>query len=76
MGRCPVRSIFPEALALLEKKQHLFGWATIPAVLVFLQNNLIRDGSFMFENIMPLQEAVQGYTLFDEMKVQKIVFKP
>jgi hypothetical protein len=30
----------------------------------------------MFENIMPLQEAVQGYTLFDEMKVQKVVFKP
>ncbi|KAL7896022.1 GroES-like protein [Trichoderma sp. TUCIM 5745] len=56
MGRCPVRSIFPEALALFEKKQHLFG--------------------FMFENILPLQEAVQGYTLFDEMKVQKVVFKP
>lgn len=25
MGRCPVRSIFPEALVLLEKKQHLLG---------------------------------------------------
>jgi hypothetical protein len=23
MGRCPVRSIFPEALKALEKKQHL-----------------------------------------------------
>ncbi|UKZ78809.1 hypothetical protein TrVFT333_006554 [Trichoderma virens FT-333] len=56
MGRCPVRSIFSEALVLLEKKQHLLG--------------------FMFENIMPLSEAVQGYTLFDEMKVQKVVFKP
>ncbi|KAJ4854492.1 zinc-binding dehydrogenase domain-containing protein [Trichoderma breve] len=56
MGRCPVRSIFSEALVLLEKKQHLLG--------------------FMFENIMPLNEAVQGYTLFDEMKVQKVVFKP
>jgi threonine dehydrogenase-like Zn-dependent dehydrogenase len=28
MGRCPVRSIFPEALAMLEKKQHLLGFMT------------------------------------------------
>ncbi|KAG9256238.1 chaperonin 10-like protein [Emericellopsis atlantica] len=28
MGRCPVRSLFPEALELLEKKQHLFGFMT------------------------------------------------
>ncbi|KAI2631228.1 GroES-like protein [Xylaria nigripes] len=28
MGRCPVRSIFPEALNLLEKKQHLFDFMT------------------------------------------------
>jgi hypothetical protein len=25
MGRCPVRSIFPEALKLLEEKQDLLG---------------------------------------------------
>ena len=25
MGRCPVRSIFPEALKMLQKKQHLLG---------------------------------------------------
>lgn len=25
MGRCPVRAIFPEALALLEKKQDKLG---------------------------------------------------
>ncbi|EGR50075.1 uncharacterized protein TRIREDRAFT_76218 [Trichoderma reesei QM6a] len=56
MGRCPVRSIFPEALVLLEKKQHLLG--------------------FMFENTIPLDDAVQGYALFDEMKVQKVIFKP
>lgn len=30
----------------------------------------------MFENIMPLNEAVQGYALFDEMKVQKVIFRP
>ncbi|KFH42159.1 putative zinc-type alcohol dehydrogenase-like protein-like protein [Hapsidospora chrysogenum ATCC 11550] len=28
MGRCPVRSIFPDALKVLEKKQHLFGFMT------------------------------------------------
>lgn len=25
MGRCPVRSIFPQALEMLKKKQHLLG---------------------------------------------------
>ncbi|KAF9870969.1 hypothetical protein CkaCkLH20_11641 [Colletotrichum karsti] len=56
MGRCPVRSIFPEALALLEEKHHLLG--------------------FMFENILPLSEAVKGYELFDNAEVQKVIFKP
>ncbi|KAI0458820.1 GroES-like protein [Xylaria acuta] len=54
MGRCPVRSLFPEALKLLEKKQRVF--------------------DFMTENIMPLSQAVEGYELFDAMKVQKVIF--
>ncbi|KAK3333246.1 chaperonin 10-like protein [Cercophora scortea] len=56
MGRCPVRSIFPEALAVLAKNQDKF--------------------SFMFDKIMPLSDAVEGYDLFDKMKVQKVIFKP
>lgn len=32
--------------------------------------------SFMFDKIMPLSEAVEGYDLFDQMKVQKVIFKP
>ncbi|KAJ2984198.1 hypothetical protein NQ176_g136 [Zarea fungicola] len=56
MGRCPVRSIFPEALALLEQKQ--------------------KDVEFMFDNIMPLSQASEGYEMFDQMKVHKIVFVP
>ncbi|KAK0630598.1 chaperonin 10-like protein [Bombardia bombarda] len=56
MGRCPVRSVFLEALAVLVKNQHKF--------------------SFMFEKMMPLSDAVEGYDLFDKMKVQKVVFKP
>jgi len=55
MGRCPVKSIFPQALDMLEKKQHLLG--------------------FMADKIMPLSEAVEGYDLFDKMKVQKVVFE-
>jgi len=55
MGRCPVRSVFADALVLLEKKQHLLG--------------------FMFEKVMPLEDAVEGYDLFDKMKVQKVVFE-
>ncbi|KAK2604442.1 hypothetical protein N8I77_007373 [Diaporthe amygdali] len=56
MGRCPVRSLFPESLALLAKSQDKL--------------------SFMFDKIMPLSEAVEGYDLFDKMKVQKVIFKP
>ncbi|POR38455.1 Putative zinc-binding alcohol dehydrogenase [Tolypocladium paradoxum] len=56
MGRCPVRHVFGEALAVLEQKQkHL---------------------DFMFDQIMPLSEAKEGYDLFDKMKVQKVVFVP
>jgi hypothetical protein len=30
---------------------------------------------FMADKIMPLSEAVEGYELFDKMKVQKVVFE-
>lgn len=55
MGRCPVRSIFPQALDMLKKKQHLLG--------------------FMADKIMPLSQAVEGYDIFDKMKVQKVIFE-
>jgi len=29
----------------------------------------------MFEKVMPLSEALEGYDLFDKMKVQKVVFE-
>ena len=51
MGRCPVRSIFPQALQKLKEKQHLLG--------------------FMSDKMMPMSEAVEGYDLFDKMKVHK-----
>lgn len=51
MGRCPVRSIFPQSLEKLKQKQNLLG--------------------FMSDKIMPMSEAIEGYDLFDQMKVQK-----
>lgn len=30
---------------------------------------------FMADKIMPLSQAVEGYELFDQMKVQKVVFE-
>lgn len=30
----------------------------------------------MFDKIMPLTSAVEGYALFDNREVQKVVFKP
>jgi len=55
MGRCPVRSLFEEALEMLAKKQDQL--------------------DFMTENIKPMSEAVEWYTAFNEMKVQKVVFE-
>ena len=39
-----------------------------------------RDGMltgyrFMADKIMPLTQAVEGYDIFDKMKVQKVVFE-
>lgn len=30
---------------------------------------------FMSDKIMPLSQAIEGYELFDNMKVQKVVFQ-
>ncbi|ROT40154.1 alcohol dehydrogenase GroES-like domain-containing protein [Sodiomyces alkalinus F11] len=32
--------------------------------------------SFMFDRIMPLSSAVEGYQMFNEMKAQKVIFTP
>ncbi|KAI1265130.1 GroES-like protein [Xylariaceae sp. FL1019] len=55
MGRCPVRSVFPDALRVLAKQQHLF--------------------SFMFQNVMPIEDAASGYDKFNKMEVQKVIFQ-
>jgi len=55
MGRCPVRSVFEEALDSLKRHQDKLG--------------------FMADKVMPLSDAIEGYELFDKMKVQKVVFE-
>lgn len=30
----------------------------------------------MFDKVMPLADAVEGYDLFNNMKVQKVIFRP
>ncbi|KAF4332160.1 formaldehyde dehydrogenase [Fusarium beomiforme] len=55
MGRCPVRSIFHEAMEVLKQEQDSFG--------------------FLFDNILPLSDAAHGYELFNNSKVQKVIFQ-
>jgi len=48
--------------------------ALFPEALDALKRHQDKFG-FMFDKIMPLTEAVEGYDLFDKMKVQKVVFE-
>jgi hypothetical protein len=36
---------------------------------------MAKPGRFMADKIMPLTEALEGYELFNTMKVQKVVFE-
>jgi len=56
MGRCSVRSVFDEALKVLEKNQDKL--------------------DFMTDKIMPMSQALEGYDIFNNMKVQKVIFEP
>ncbi|KAG5999144.1 hypothetical protein E4U54_002031 [Claviceps lovelessii] len=50
--------------------RHIF-----PEALTLLEQKQDQLG-FMFEHVMPLADAVQGYELFETMKVQKVIFRP
>jgi threonine dehydrogenase-like Zn-dependent dehydrogenase len=77
MGRCPVRQVFPEALALLAKKQDSFEFvAPHPSTASPRLDADVVWFSFMFENEMPLSQAVEAYQLFETRQVQKVVFTP
>jgi hypothetical protein len=34
------------------------------------------QNSFMTDKVMPLSQAVEGYDIFNKMKVQKVIFEP
>ncbi len=47
--------------------------ATSPSQLKIDADIFLR---FMFDNTMPMSNAVEAYDLFDKMKVHKVVFHP
>lgn len=77
MGRCPVRSIFEKALEKLREKQGQLGWVFLFLFIIFssICVQVLTLSRFMADKIMPLTDAVEGYDLFDSMKVQKVVFE-
>lgn len=40
-----------------------------------VRRRLLTDHSFMTDKIMPLSQAVEGYEIFNAMKVQKVIFE-
>lgn len=41
---------------------------------IFRQRTTLICTRFMFDKILPLSEALEGYEIFDKMQVQKVVF--
>ena len=79
MGRCPVKSVSDEALTVLKKNQHKLGYVSLlspwlVATMVICCCWLAMD-RFMADKIMPLTQAVEGYDIFNAMKVQKVIFE-
>lgn len=61
-GRCPVRSIFPEALEVLRRNQALFVGG--------------EEGEGFVSHRMSLEEAPEAYRRFENREVRKVVFRP
>ncbi|KAI9062149.1 alcohol dehydrogenase [Trametes sanguinea] len=61
-GRCPVRAMFPIALEVLLKRQDVFG--------------SVGTDSSLVEKVVPLDQAVEMYKLFDKGDCGKILFNP
>lgn len=81
MGRCPVKSVSEEALAVLKKNQHKLGYVSLLSSWLWLlwlfafADWLLHMNRFMSDKIMPLTQAVEGYDIFNAMKVQKVIFE-
>lgn len=71
-----MRSIFLDAVKVLAKNQDKFRYDAVLLPVPRSPSVHTNTDSFMFDKIMPLADAVEGYDLFDKMKVQKVVFTP
>ena len=71
MGRCPVRSEYHRLHQPAPLKFSIGLFEEALEALARHQHEL----DFMFENIVPLSKAVEYYDLFNQMKVQKVVFE-
>jgi hypothetical protein len=69
------------ALSGASLQKHLRVWKgtriSLGTLFIFLRTRWsgLIFRSFMADKIMPLTEAVEGYDIFDKMKVQKVVFE-
>ena len=75
MGRCPVRSIFPQSLEDAAEETASTWVSKTGCVARCLFFWLMSESSFMQDKIMPLSEALAGYDLFNDMKAQKVIFE-
>jgi len=51
------------------------GFAWVSWLFLTMRSEAKFGARFMADKIMPLSDALEGYELFDSMKVQKVVFK-
>ena len=69
-GQMPGPIHFPKSSRTLAGETALAEVSLIDPGCGFLAN----PASFMFDKIMPLSEALEGYEIFDNMQAQKVVF--
>ena len=67
--------VFPQALEMLKKNQHKL--ESVIAASISNQDMFAnKPNSFMTDKIMPLSQAIEGYDIFNSMKVHKVIFEP
>ena len=60
---------------MLKKNQHKLE-LVIAASILNQDMFANKSNSFMTDKIMPLSQAIEGYDIFNSMKVQKVIFEP
>jgi hypothetical protein len=62
-------------LEMLKKNQHKLE-LVIAASILNQDMFANKSNSFMTDKIMPLSQAIEGYDIFNSMKVHKVIFEP